>query len=373
MRAVILADESFAARERALLSRLEVGLADEGVRVVHAIPQRASRWCHAEVYSQAVTYQDRGLSFSLRWRAQQLLRALEELAADDGPPVDIVHAFGQPSWEIALELVRQTGASLAVEIWCRELARSAAHMRLSSELLPPVFLAPDAGIERALREEDSSLSVRLTPWGVHTPPSTREILHPGKAISVMVDASGHGNAAIAAALEGLAAVASSAPEIMIFAESEAVRIAGLWPMIRRLNLSDRFTLIPDLEARRELSLRGDILLLPEARGEFRSLTLDAMASGMLVIAATDPSMSVLLDGRTARTVDRPTAEGWKEALLWALHDRAAASRLASSAQDYMRQHRRASSHVAAVVDAYEWMTSRESLPFAAAAEPARVR
>jgi hypothetical protein len=372
MRAVILADESFAARERALLSRLEVGLADEGVRIVHAIPQRALRWYHPEVYSQAVTYQDRGLSFSLRWRVQQLVRALEELA-EDGAPVDIVHAFGHPSWEIALELVRQTGASLAVEVWCTELTRAAAHLRPHGDALPPVFLVPDQGIERALRDEDPSLSVRLTPWGVHTPPAGREILRPGRAISVMVDASGQGTAAMAAALEGLAAVASSAPEVMIFAESEAVRIAGLWPMIRRLNLSDRFTLIPDLEARRELSLRGDILLLPEARGEFRSLTLDAMAHGMLVIAAADPLNSVLIDGRTARLVDRPAAEAWSEALAWALHERDGAARLAASAQDYTRQHRRASAHIAAVVDAYEWMTSRESLPFSRAAEAGRVR
>ncbi len=38
MRILIIADESFASRERAMLSRLEVGLADEGVRVVHVIP-----------------------------------------------------------------------------------------------------------------------------------------------------------------------------------------------------------------------------------------------------------------------------------------------------------------------------------------------
>ena len=39
MRVLILADGLFATRERALLSRLEVGLADEGVRVVQATPE----------------------------------------------------------------------------------------------------------------------------------------------------------------------------------------------------------------------------------------------------------------------------------------------------------------------------------------------
>ena len=38
MRALILADRSFAARERDMLTRVQVGLIDEGVRVVEAIP-----------------------------------------------------------------------------------------------------------------------------------------------------------------------------------------------------------------------------------------------------------------------------------------------------------------------------------------------
>jgi hypothetical protein len=380
MRAVILADESFATRERAMLSRLEVGLADEGVRVVHAIPLRAAKWYQPEVFTQAVTYMDQGFSFSLRWRTQQLARALEALAEGDERAVDIVHAFGHPAWPIAIELVRQTGSGLAVEVWCRDLIRSAGRLRLpggaaggrgpgaGAANLPPVFFAPDPGIEHALRDEDTSLSVRLTPWGVHTPAAPREILRPGRAISIMVDASGMGGEAMAAALEGLAGVAAAVPEVMIFAESEAVRVAGLWPMIRRLGLTDRFTLIPDLEARREMSLRGDVLILPEARGEFRSLALDAMAHGMLVIAAADPLVTVLIDGRTARLVDRPAAERWRGAISWALSDRPAAIALARSAQDYIRQSRRASGHISAVVDAYEWMTSRESIPFEAGAK-----
>jgi glycosyltransferase involved in cell wall biosynthesis len=150
---------------------------------------------------------------------------------------------------------------------------------------------------------------------------------------------------------------------MIFAESDAIQLAGLWPMVRRFGLADRFTLIPDLEARRELSLRGDILCLPDGRGEFRSLTLDAMAAGMLVIAAADPMISVLLEGRTARLIDRQASERWASAVTWALEDRESARRLAASAREFVRTSTRASSHVAAVVDAYEWMTSRESIPF----------
>jgi hypothetical protein len=365
MRAVILADESFAARERAMLSRLEIGLVDEGVRVVHAIPAGAELWYQPEVFSDLVTYAAEGIGFSLRWRVQRLAKEIQSKADGAEQPVDLVHVFGYPAWEIGVELARQTGASLALEIWAAELIGPATRLRLPPELPPPVYFVPDPGIERALRAEDPSLVVRLTPWGVHASQNPREILRPGKAVSVMVDASGREAAAVRTALEGLAAAAVRAPDLMIFAESDAIQLAGLWPMVRRFGLADRFTLIPDLEARRELSLRGDILCLPDGRGEFRSLTLDAMGAGMLVVAAADPMISILLEGRTARLIDKQAPDRWAAAVSSALEDRDGARRLAASARDYVRTSARASSHVAAVVDAYEWMTSRESIPFQA--------
>jgi hypothetical protein len=363
MRAVILADASFAARERAMLSRIEVGLVDEGLRVVHAIPQGTESWFQPEVFSDLVTYADEGIGFSLRWRVQKVTRALEASAETGARPADIIHVFGFPAWEFAIELARQTGAHIALEIWCSELIGPATRLRLPSDLPPPAFFVPDPGLERAFRSEDPNSIVRLTPWGVHTPPQPREILRPGKAISVMVDASGREAAAVRAALEGLAASAVREPEMMIFAESDAIQLSRLWPMVRRFGLADRFTLIPDLEARRELSLRGDILVLPDGRGEFRSLSLDAMAAGMVVVAAQDPMISVLIDGRTARLVDRSTPDRWAAAVTWALESRDESRGLGASAREHVRTHCRASTHVAAVVDAYEWMTSRESIPF----------
>src|SRR5262245_54203201 len=116
MRILIIADESFAARERAMLSRLEVGLADESVRVIHAVPRRAAHWYHGEVYSQAVTYQDRGLAISRGWRAQQIVHELEGLVDGEATAVNVVHAFGLGCWPIAVELARLLGAGLAIEV-----------------------------------------------------------------------------------------------------------------------------------------------------------------------------------------------------------------------------------------------------------------
>jgi hypothetical protein len=91
-----------------------------------------------------------------------------------------------------------------------------------------------------------------------------------------------------------------------------------------------------------------------------------------VIASADPLISVLIDGRTARLLDRPGPERWSAAVTATIEDRQGSQALAASAREYVKQHFRASAHVAAVVDAYEWMTSRQSIPFAEA-KPGNVR
>src|SRR6185369_8931717 len=131
-----------------------------------------------------------------------------------------------------------------------------------ADAAPPVFLTPDAALERLLHADDPAATVRITPWGVHTPGAPRDILVPERDIAVMIDGAGQDRAGMLALLEGITAAAPACPTMMFFAEAEAVRLSGLWPAVKRLNLVSRFTLTPDLEARRELALRGDALVLP---------------------------------------------------------------------------------------------------------------
>lgn len=365
MRALIIADESFATRERAMLARLEVGLADEGVRVVHAVPKSAPAPSGEEMYAKSVTFEHRGLVIGKRPRARRLIRAIEDLRLGDGDrPIDVVHIFGAGAWPVGLEVAGLTGAAAVLEVFDLALVPAAARARVPGADSPPhICLAPDAALERLLRQESPGTQIRVAPWGVHTPAQAREILAPGRAAGVMVACTGRDSAALAAAVQGLAAVTQAQRELMIFVDAEAARRAGLWPLVRRLNLMDRLTLIPEMEARRELALRGDVLVTPEALGDHRTLTLDAMAAGMVVVAAADPAVSSLIDGVTARLVNKPDPDAWAAAVGALLGEPASARALASSAREHVRQHHRASAYVSAVVAAYEWTTSAEAIPF----------
>lgn len=367
MRILILADEVFASRERALVTRLEVGIADEGVRVVHAVPERAAASLPGEVYSQALTYSDGGLLISRAVRVRKIVQELSDTrAAEDERAVDIVHVFGGAAWSLGIELARQTGAGLALEVWRAGLVSRARTLRVTGQL-PPVFFSPDPAIERLLLTEDQGIAVRATPWGVHTPEECRPILRAGRAPTAMVVGGGRDLQAFGAALRGLAAAAREYPDLMIFMDPLPSRATPIARMARDLGLRRHLSMIEGLENRRDLLLQGDLLIQPESGGEQRSIVLDAMATGLAVVAAEDPLISTLIDGVTARLVRRNDPGGWGAALKGILEDPEQTRRLVGSARQWVRQHRRASDHVRAVLDAYAWMTSKGSIPFPAQA------
>lgn len=367
MRVLILADEVFASRERALVTRLEVGFADEAVRVVHAVPEKAAASMPGEVYSQALTYPEGGLLLTRAVRVRRLVQQLEKMRVNDQErAVDVVHVFGGSAWSLGVELARQTGAGLALEVWRAGLAARARTLRVG-EQMPPVFFAPDPAMERLLLTEGPGIAVRSTPWGVHTPDETRPILRAGRAPTAMVVGGGRDTQAFGAALRGLAAAAKAHPDLMVFMDPVASRAAAIAKLARELGLREHLSMVEGLENRRDLLLQGDLLIQPESGGEQRSIVLDAMASGLVVVAAEDPLVSTLINGVTAYLVRRGDGQAWGSVLTAVLEKPEQTRSLVASARQWVRTHRRASDHVRAVLDAYAWMSSKDSIPFAARA------
>lgn len=379
LRVVIVADAGAATRERELLQRLQIGLADEGVRVASALPRSvvegpgAALLPSSELFARAIVYDFGGLPWGRGRRVAALASSLSVLGGDAARPVDAVHAVGEGSWATAFELAHRTGAGLVVSVWSPAMARKVSRQRgLGGDAgrapIAPMLLVPDAALERVLRSEldDAALrpaGIRVVPWGVHSHAAGRDLLRPGRIISMVMAGGGTDAAAYEAALGGVARLAGRSEDLMVFADAEMAERAGLARAARRLAMADRFTLVPEVEARRELVLSADLLIIPEALGEHRSLALDAMACGTVVLALADPLVSYLIDGRTARLVPKPDPELWAEALSALLDRRDRAAALADTARDYVRQHHRASAQVAAVLDAYEWLAGRESIPF----------
>jgi len=397
MLAVIIADSSFAMRERAMLSRLEVGLADEGVRVIHAVPAPLADTQNTPsvgLQSTIVGYSESHFPIGRRARAADLLRAIESTSDEPHPPnpITIVHAFGADSWPIALDLAHLAGATALLELWHPGLIPDALKALANSKQSPPEFIVSEPPIAAALSARAPRAKIYSAPWGVHAPPTlpARDFTARPLAAAILSDTGDP--RPFNAALTGLIRAIPSPDDLLIFA-SVAERGAGfpagvsvssgfatgnssfsreqpLWQAARRHDLLDRFTVSPDMESRREPVLEMDLLLLPEATGRQRTLILEAMAAGVPIIAAPDPFSETLARasplGIAAATLPvsgpgsgSPRASApiphtaWTEAIRTTILNPQAATDLTRAAHEYVRSRRTASTHVADVLRAYQ--------------------
>lgn len=397
MRALFIADATFAVREQEMLARLWVALADEGWRVVQAVPkvviERLTPAAGSPVFARVLPYGDPvrlvgglTLPFTAGIRAQSLINSIEELdeLGDDEAPADLIHATGGAAWPIALEIGRRLGVPVALEIWRHgQIERAKALTKASGDI---ALLAPDPATERALMAAGIPFPVRVVPWGVHPHPTPHHSSphnpqdaerRAGKPISAMVIGSGNDSAAFAAALTGLASVISritaAGADALVFIDADAARKARVWPLLNKLGLLPRTSLIENLEARRDLLVEGDVLIVPEARGEHRTALLEAMASGMLVAAARDPMVSVLRDGETAALIDRADPGLWAATIESLLTRDHGVDRLARSAQAAVERDHTVSAQVRALLDTYEWLTGAGRVKWQAAASTTAAR
>ncbi len=369
MRALLLADASFAWRERLMLTRLEVGLADEGVEVIRAAPALEHRSALDPGLSRVVVYRPVGLLNTPRAQARALVEGLaEHVPPGEEFPVQVVHAWGDRCWELALESARALGATLALELWSGRTLASIPRFerRCQRAGVPLLWLAPDAPMRDGAQAAPCTAPCRLAPWGVHTLGPARTRAPDPPSLSIALVTSGEETAAALAAVEGAARAATGREGVMIFLDSASVNETDrVWRRAEALGLLDRISVIPDMEARRDLVLKCDILLTPEARGEHRSIVLDAMAAGMNVVALHDPLRRETLNERTAILVAEPTPDAWAVAVHAVLADEGRAAALAHSARQWVKENRTVSAHLAAVLEAYRWTEGRDSIRFEA--------
>ena len=370
MRALLLADQSFAWRERLMLSRLEVGLADIGVTVTRADPEREDRpqSMGSGLTSSSITYRRIGVINSPRAQSLALLDQLVPIKPTlDDCPIDVVHAFGDGCWSLAVDVAQRLDACCALELWSSHSINQIPRIERRCEHagVQLLWLAPDEPIKQAAEAQGSKAPCRVARWGVHTPDLKREWakVNPNRSIAVL--SSGGDPTPIIRALEGVSRFVRSAPGTLVFLDAKATAENDkVWRRAEALGLLENLSVIPDMEARRELVLRCDLLLLPEARGEHRTLTLDAMASGMVVIAQRDPLVACLDDPGQVVLVDDGEPASWEAAVRSVLTDPQRAQSLISASREFIKKQRRASDHAKELYDAMAWLIGRDSIQIA---------
>lgn len=355
MRVLMIADRSFATREQRMLTRLEVALADEGVRVARATPEGLAG-DESESFAPRVEYESASPLLSTRARAARLLRRLSACSPDwSGGAPDVVHVCGDGAWGLACATARRLEKPLAVEMWSHRLLGGVRRFeRRVGRGLDFMWIAPGDCTSEALRRAGARARTRVAAWGAHADDRPVAFSDPVRPVSASVLATGRDPGAVSAALEGLALAARRHDELMVFLDAVAVeRSHEVWKRLRTLRALDRVSLMPDLESRREPALRADLFIRPEASGEHRSVLLDAMAAGMCVLTAKDPVVEALQHERTCMECAEPTALGWERTVLHALDEPQRARAMGVGAQRWIRDSQSVSSQAAALMDAYD--------------------
>ena len=350
-----------------MLSRLEVGLADIGVAVTRADPDREDRPQSASsgLISSSIAYRRIGMINSPRAQSLSLIDQLVRLKPSlEDAPIDVVHAFGDGCWSLAVETAQRLEACCALELWSKHPSNLIPRIERRCERagVRLLWLAPDEPIREAAKSQRCKAPCRVSRWGVHTPDARRVWYERSRTRSITVLSSGGDAPAINRALEGVSHVVRSAPSTLVFLDAKAMSDHDkVWRRAEALGLLENLSVIPDMEARRELVLRCDLLLLPEARGEHRTLTLDAMASGMVVIAQRDPLVACLDDHALAVLVEDGDPASWEAAIRSVLNDPGKAQGVIDAASEFVRSQRRASSHAQDLYDAMAWLIGRDSV------------
>lgn len=352
MRVVMLLDRPFARRERRLLARLEIGLADEGVRLIHAIPREIQDTEPGGLYSRVVGYENVGFPVPLHVRARRIADAIRD-AADDDPKgeIDVVHSFSPAVWRLGLEIATELRAGAALEIWSTSAISRATDV--AGHPLRPVLTVGDTELARLVRRRLPAADVQETLWGVHGESIQRQEISADRAVALLMLVDRSSPAFLEAALQGLAEICRRDPRVLAFINTERATGHAVWKIIRRLALADRVSLIPDAESRRETVLRLDGLIIAEPGGRLRSMALDAMATGMPVIAAADASLGVLHDGVNARLVTRPDSADWAAAIGSIVTGSDEVQRLRRSASAWVLEHRAATAYISSVLRVYD--------------------
>lgn len=359
MNVALLANTAWLDEELALLRHLVVGLIDEQARVAQVVPEELGI-DDLSVFGAQVLWRESRFPAANWHRLKRLTPRLAEL------DVDLLHVLDGALWWPGLMMAQSLGlpvmlqANAAVDLrrveWLERMPRRLASGQIS-------FAATTQPLAKAIANRVSeSVPVQTLPPGVHVQDrggSARPVQQP---LAAVVSGNGRLDADYEALLAGMAEFIADRPQSQFFFDGQGSTQHRLWREAERLNLLSNMSFIPRRLGHREMLLRADVLLQPQALGRSRSLTLQAMAGGLPVVARRDPWLDYLIHDTTAWLIDQPSPSGWKRWLDQLVDKPEAAGSLGSSARQWVGEHRLAADQISHVLRAYREMTG-EAIPF----------
>ncbi len=307
MHIALVMDAERLALDGAALERLAVALAAEGTKVTRVLPAGPGEPPLARLIPVR-TLDFEGAPLFRRARLGALSSAMEE------DPPDAFVSFGPRAFAAAAELAEDLEAALIALVSTEdELTRTP--LRRHADLLDALGVSTGPLVSRGGRQVPADL-VGVLPLGVAIPTERS----PSAPFSLAIAGTARDVGAYRAVFAALADIASAAPDLQVAIEFPPGHDSKLWALARQHRIQGMLNGVTRLEEIRPLALDCDVMVLPEPVRGTRTLVLEAMAAGRLVVAFEDALAQHLMDGVTALVAQEREAREWTRLLTRAVLD-----------------------------------------------------
>ncbi len=358
MHIALIVDEERLESEESLYQGICTGLIANDVQLTVVLPEPAGDVLVSEPDEiERIEVRMKVPPWMRRSRAHQIAGMLEA-----GVP-DLLHAVGEDAWKVGLDLARVLDRPVTLDLWAAEQVARVPHSRSAKRVA--AYIAPTEPIAESLRQRVDAELVSHVPIGVVVPSSVPSVLQRhDESIGLAIVGTGRDMPAYRAMLTGLSRVTRELPQIQACLELRGPFEHEIWRLARRLDLLGHISTIVNAARHRPLLTGCDLIIWPEQLGIVRSLLLEAMASGLPVLAAWDPNLDMLIHQQTAHLVGEPDPDEWARRLRQLLGEPEAARRLGASARAWVETNNLLDDHVAALQRAFGQVISGGAHVFA---------
>ncbi len=365
MQVALITDDIWLDEEPGQFKHLIVGLLDENVRVVQVVPEGTDDE-YLTSFGQKLHYGRLGKLKFRRWFLKRLAEKLQPME------VSVLHALESRCWRGTLELAVKMDLPVVLSLSSGRDLDLAAKLHKSYRQARVAWLAATEPLNRGLRDRiGNEASVQTVRIGVHlpekpnfqspnlTPDHQQEQEH---IPCLIVTGNGTFDSAYEQLFMGLTHVIAKHHYLQVFLDIQGHDQHKFWHAAKKRGLLPNLSFVPHRTGHRDLMLHADMLIAPQALGDARSLTLQAMAQGIPVIAQIDPWLDYLVDGQTARLLDRPDADHWQRVLCELLADRDQLQFISRRSREWIDEYHVPAQQVLETISVYRQL-SGEAIPF----------
>ena len=337
MHIVMIIDAERILHEHPMINGLTAGLVDAGCTVTRIVPakldpQIRETQLSATAVAKQISVPLKVLPWLRRPRLEQVTEAMPR------PDPDVVYGWGQETWSLAMGPVQTIRVSGGIGTSGRLILLRPCREAVPRRRLAPTSRHADRSQMHFARFVDPSL-VSYVPQGVTVPETPgRVFADQSRPIAMTIVGSGRDLLSYRAMLSGISRVMQNELNLHAVLELRGPQHHEIWRHARRLELLGNISAITDAARFRTLLVHCDMLVLPERFGEIRSLTLEAMAMGIPVVAADDPVIDFLIADETALIVTEAEADSWATQLRKLLSSQEFSQQLGMAGRRFVQQH-----------------------------------